>query len=461
MSLSLLPSELLILLLEHCVRTRRFSRAYRLRLVNKAFAICTVKAMLQIGTSQRKLKLDKDDSGQSPLISKLFNPKAGWFWQQMLERCVLALRPPSRNALIIRSIAHRILQHQLEPHSTDYTDEDFRACVTKLCHLIIIHEHFQLNRYDYMEPQVAEDPNSLPSSDYFHQQLLSAASFFGFVGMVEDLCHQGFYHTLPRNESIFPDPQACAAYGGHRELVCLFAEKYPEMSPSDPFGGPRNTVVRWAGLAQHDDLVDMALNPRWTNSRANEYTLKYLHGNLLQTRSIDTLRRFLPILKEWTSDPNLRLLPPYPHLHAAKLGEFHSRFLRDRMFSASKCGLKDIVLYLLDEFQVPVDFCPDAQLEQSGRPILDAAMYGHTELVRLFLDRGAIPGYAIEHAATGGFVDTVQLLLEHGGAEETVIRTALERAIWKEHDSVVKLLESSGASLIATEHNEAMKKAKT
>jgi hypothetical protein len=109
-------------------------------------------------------------------------------------RSVLAVRPLSRNALVIRNVAHCILQHQHVPPFTTYTDEDFRACVTKLCYLAMVNHHFQDNLDAYIKPDNVEDPNGVISSEYFNRQLLSAAAFFGIMSVVQNLCDRGFYH---------------------------------------------------------------------------------------------------------------------------------------------------------------------------------------------------------------------------------------------------------------------------
>lgn len=110
-----------------------------------------------------------------------------------MVRFVLGLRPLSHIALVIRNVAHRILQHQEGPI---YTDEQLRSCVTKLCHLARVNAHIDTNYGSYIDPPDEVDAQSVISSEYFNQQLLNAAAFFGITEMVEDLCSRGFYHHI-------------------------------------------------------------------------------------------------------------------------------------------------------------------------------------------------------------------------------------------------------------------------
>jgi hypothetical protein len=109
-------------------------------------------------------------------------------------RSVLAAQPVSLNALIIRTVAHRILQQQHE----SYTDNDFTTCIIKLCALAMANGHLNpsSNWSSYIAPLEIGDQADLISSRYFNQQLLSAVAYFGIMSTARNLCEQGFLHYL-------------------------------------------------------------------------------------------------------------------------------------------------------------------------------------------------------------------------------------------------------------------------
>ncbi|PSN47412.1 hypothetical protein C0J52_19206 [Blattella germanica] len=95
------------------------------------------------------------------------------------------------------------------------------------------------------------------------------------------------------------------------------------------------------------------------------------------------------------------------------------------------------------------------KLEES--PLMLAAKFGHSEIIKLFLDHGVsaneenIDGLsALHYAARGGYVFCVKYLIERGANLEQVAfrfdgRTPLLSAIWGGYPSVVKMLLKSGA----------------
>ncbi|KAF2667422.1 hypothetical protein BT63DRAFT_456721 [Microthyrium microscopicum] len=449
MPLSVLSPELLILILEHCVRARSFKRALRLRLVNKTFAQYTVDAIFQSGI------IESDQN-----IPKLaLRNEAAWFWQQYLVRCVLGARSASPEIFIIHNVARGILEHQDELYSSRYTDEQFRACVRKLCNLSFANLHFHLNVNKYMQRHPVDNPNGILLSKYFTQQLLSAAAFLGMMPLVQALCDQDFNYYCANAESIFPFPEACAAYGGHRDIVNLLVHQYPKPPKTDraDFPGHRPTVIRWAGRGGHDDLVDMALSSSWDHLSGSNDALRPLREILSQTSSLSTLRRFIWELKLWTEDPVKRPLAPCPDIQAKKRAEFRKRFVPLRLVKASEHGLQDMVRYLLREVEAPLEFLLGATMPKNydgSWALHAAAKSGHTEIVQLLLEEGAIVGSAIEHAAKGGSVNTTRLLFEHSKVQEVSIRAALKTAIDREHDGVVNLLEGYGVRISAVERDE-------
>jgi hypothetical protein len=109
------------------------------------------------------------------------------FWRKYVAHSVLTARPLSFHSLIIRAVADRILHHQYN----DYTNEDFREFVTKLCWLPVLSLHFAKNAKTYLRPCQEFMLEDVISSVYFKKQLLSAAAYVGDQSMVKELAEQG------------------------------------------------------------------------------------------------------------------------------------------------------------------------------------------------------------------------------------------------------------------------------
>jgi hypothetical protein len=110
------------------------------------------------------------------------------FWHKYLTHLVLAARPLSFSSLIIRAVADHILRRQ----QNDYTDEDFREFITKLCWLPVLSRHIFQNFKTYLPQGVEDNPENIVSSVCFKEQLLNAAAYVGCTNMVKDLTEQGF-----------------------------------------------------------------------------------------------------------------------------------------------------------------------------------------------------------------------------------------------------------------------------
>jgi ankyrin repeat protein len=258
-----------------------------------------------------------------------------------------------------------------------------------------------------------------------------------------------------RCDTIFPFPLASAAYGGHRDLVDLFTQKYP--CPKERYVGHTVAIIKWAGKGGHDDLVGMTLNPDWDYYLKGACALDTFCSALYRTTSLETLRRFVPEAEKWFVDPTRRCLSYPRRTRAKKLAEFRNIFLPNLLVNASERGLDHIVLYLLQEVKVTTRRSPNPR---TGQPILyAAARSGNTATVRAFLESGDVPKRAIEHAALGGSINTVRLLLEQAEVHDHLCQ-ALKNAIKREYDDIVMLLESIGVTLNAAERAEALMQAR-
>lgn len=248
------------------------------------------------------------------------------------------------------------------------------------------------------------------------------------------------------SESILPCPSACAAYGGHRDIINFLVGREPR--PVNYFGH-RSTVVRWAGKGGHDELVDMAMDPSW-HDLPFYCPMDDHYANLIETKSLKTLRHFLPGLEKWMSDP--ARIPPLSHAPLqVEYVALHKKFFAQRLVSAAAQGSLDIVLYLLQELNAPVERY-SAYWRGHAPPIFEAAKGGHTELVRLFLDaKPRLSGGELENAAASGSVDTVRLLLERIDWDELMPRIAVRKAAEREHDSVIRLFKSFNVHLDLTD----------
>jgi ankyrin repeat protein len=95
----------------------------------------------------------------------------------------------------------------------------------------------------------------------------------------------------------------------------------------------------------------------------------------------------------------------------------------------------------------------------SGSPLRNAVSQGHTDIVKLLLERGADPnlreegiaprGHALYAAASGGQYELAKVLLEHGANPDAPVESsadALTRAINNSDEKLVDLLCSYGAA---------------
>jgi ankyrin repeat protein len=129
------------------------------------------------------------------------------------------------------------------------------------------------------------------------------------------------------------------------------------------------------------------------------------------------------------------------------------------LFYASLLGLRDTVIYLLEEAKLSVNYAD----EFKRTALQAAASKGQTSIVKLLLDKGADVTVAnkegwtpLNSASDSGHVDIVKLLLDNG-ADVTVTSengwTPLNLASDSGHVDVVKLLLDNGADVTVTSEN--------
>ncbi|HMH22683.1 MAG TPA: ankyrin repeat domain-containing protein [Puia sp.] len=203
-----------------------------------------------------------------------------------------------------------------------------------------------------------------------------------------------------------------------------------------------NQPIHWAVMTRQPDMIDQLLE----------------HGADIDAKRADGARPVQLIngdygFRGWTKDFPVTPMEVLTHLRSK--GAY--------IDICTACAIGDIqrVSQLLDEDPSLANRVSDyvTYYIGSGTPIKNAAARGHTDIVRLLLERGADPnlpeegiapyGHALHSAVCNGHIAIVRLLLEHGAYPNVEIESSadtLSAAIARDNKPMIELLCSHGAA---------------
>ncbi|KAK2599122.1 hypothetical protein QQS21_005383 [Conoideocrella luteorostrata] len=256
-----------------------------------------------------------------------------------------------------------------------------------------------------------EPSNSLPevngATPYFGRPLVLAAGW-GNLEIVRYLLDSGARSDTICSCSTFRgdvtpihedwNPKADSALWGVR-----FGNGHPATAPS---------ALRAAVLGGHGDIVRILLQPEY---RLPPSKTEYLAAIVAAARlDLDLIQIMLDAIGKSLSD--------FPGLG------------QEMMWEAIKYGREDVAQMLLDKGAADVNpyvYGPSAHIY--GTPLQYAALIGSTNMMRFFLERGAIVNVIekascvlqpIEGAAQCGHVEGIDMLLEQGAEPVDALRSA-------------------------------------
>ena len=178
--------------------------------------------------------------------------------------------------------------------------------------------------------------------------------------------------------------------------------------------------------------------------------LPHIHGDIFFSLDYASFKNCLEVSKSWND-----LLTSEYFLKRGR--NVFCEDIQKEIFEAAAMGNVDIIRRVLSSFMVDINF-----RRESGSPLTQAAMEGHTDVVYLLLDKGAEPNMAtpngstpLHYGASEGHQGVVQGLLKRG-AEPNMAdqhgRTPLHHAAGKGHKDVVQLLLEKGAAPNMADH---------
>ncbi len=229
--------------------------------------------------------------------------------------------------------------------------------------------------------------------------------------MARDRGHQEIEHLLERTLAerfhIGPDGERIASIVQSRDIETLRAalDEQPELIDSADKRGSK--PIHWAVMTRQIQMIDELLN----------------RGADINTRRPDGAR---PLdltngdywYRGWRDVPDAAI-----QNHWVLAGYLLARGADYDISTAAKLGDLERVRLLLDEQPDLTSRVPPYSSFYAGPPLRCAARAGHTEIVRLLLERGADPnepesiaehGVALHNAVFGKHLEIARLLLEHG-----------------------------------------------
>lgn len=186
--------------------------------------------------------------------NSLQNSGADVFWHDYLVyRC-----RNERDMTVCRFVEIRNVTKALLGHcKIQGVDHDYDELLGEVCRLALLEHSIPAYRgrrrgWDDLHQSANRVPN-------LGLNLLSAATYFGYADLVQDLLSQG--HD-PTQDDLFPVPMYLATWTGQPAMLQLLREHLPE---SKDQGGPRPEFEPWSLLgaaARGDmDMVRLALDP--------------------------------------------------------------------------------------------------------------------------------------------------------------------------------------------------------
>ncbi|XP_067653717.1 ankyrin repeat, PH and SEC7 domain containing protein secG-like [Haliotis asinina] len=265
--------------------------------------------------------------------------------------------------------------------------------------------------------------------DKFGNNVLHHACTGGDLETVKLILSQNMMYINSRgNESRTPLMEA--AFWGESDVVKLLVDRGANMSLVDKFG---NNVIHHACIGGDLETVKLILsqNVMYINSRGNESRTPLMEAAWRGQSNV------VKLLVD--RGANLSLVDEYSYnvLHFACMG-----------------GDLETVQLILSQNVTDINIRGNG----SRTPLMEAAFWGESDVVKLLMDRGAnmslvdkFGNNVLHHACIGGDLETVKLILSQNvmyiNSRGNESRTPLMEAAWSEHRDVVKLLVDRGANL--------------
>ncbi len=262
---------------------------------------------------------------------------------------------------------------------------------------------------------------------------------------------------------------------GYEEMQKLLEAKLASLHGASPKGEGIAAAIRECDLAKVRNLLDT--DPELLHA-GDERGNQPIHWAVM-TRQLDIIDELLAR----GADINARRQDGARPIHLTN-GDYYYRGWRDvpkdvtttpaevlahlrvrgayiDICTAAHTGDLNRVRELLDEEPALVNLTPDyvTYYIGSGTPLKNAAAKGHTEIVKLLLERGADPnlpeegiaphGHALYAAVSNGHFEIAKLLLEHGAYPNPEVESsadALTMAMMNKDEKMVELLCSYGAA---------------
>ncbi|KAI0436894.1 ankyrin repeat-containing domain protein [Xylaria telfairii] len=283
--------------------------------------------------------------------------------------------------------------------------------------------------------------------------LLSAAAYFGHLGLAKQLLDDG---CCPTQNDLFPSPMQLAAFAGNADMVILFQEHLPDIE--DEYTGDRFTdwkantglgAIYGAALRGDMDILRLAIDPP---SRATLHSSDF-NGQKIgevdpQSYAGRVLREAQSLTRSWEVFEYITSLLRPSHPHSTTFVAMNA-----------ERGNIDMVQRLLDS-----EWLMDPRYPKDGnryavfaRTSLIRATRGfHEDIVDLLLKRGANPnddhmperfGSALSAAAAVGSMRMIRKLMEYGAkidVHERQQRLMLKKALLVEHTEMVNFFYDQG-----------------
>ncbi|MBE3041291.1 ankyrin repeat domain-containing protein [Candidatus Bathyarchaeota archaeon] len=186
--------------------------------------------------------------------NSLTDSGADVFWHDyLLYRCRNERDQSVVRFVEIRNVAKALLGHC----KVQGVDHDYESMLGEVCRLALLEHNVPVYRgrrrgWDDLH----ESANRVPNLGL---NLLSAATYFGYVDLVRDLLDQGYD---PTEDDLFPVPMYLAAWTGQPAMLLLLRDHLPEAK--DP-NESRSEFEPWSLLgaaARGDmDMLRFALDP--------------------------------------------------------------------------------------------------------------------------------------------------------------------------------------------------------
>ncbi|KAL2007052.1 hypothetical protein VTN00DRAFT_8490 [Thermoascus crustaceus] len=418
-----LPLDVFRTILEATVIVLGAQRVPRLRLVNKFFDGEVIRAACITGI------LD--------YCPHVWGPWVAWH----LQRRVLAHRARDNNYLVCT--LGRVVDEFVAKYEGDEQHE--RKLEISLTVSRAAAQYLKLYAFDQSSRLGIGQTSHAP------EHLLSAAAYVGDVSVVESLLARGV--DVNAGNNVFGKPLFAAASAGNLDVVRLLLARgadaddgvYPRTEDDERLmetaynswglemhiacceEGVR-TALDAAAIGGYEEVVRLLLQPEFGVSRL---TYSYRHaivndahgGNANVMRLLNEAGNFSGIPKQW-----LRQLWGCALQVAAEMGQPDTLLLQRgaAVDGTSNCRDTPIIMAAGGGYLQVVELLLDhgAELHQDWKqhPLERAAEYGQAHVVRFFLDRGAHlrmrygGEYALDFALERGYESVAAMLMDYGVA---------------------------------------------